>query len=237
MSGAEAFDASRQSEVANDGKQIVAWPAFDGSGPTDQIGSGTEQCKDQAIASEIGLDTAIDSPAVRSAGVQSGRRCGDTSGFVPIRLSELPACVPTLRASGHNVTRKVRLQRRRLTDLHGPKCAANGEDIPWIVDLFVAQELCPRAIRCIAEVVGQLVRSIPSTSGLRRIFAQEGKTRIRVSECDHVTGDEASARESSRTRLGPSSSGVQLSPSACAGVLPSSRLRSRSNQRRTPISL
>ena len=152
--------------MANDGKQVVAWPAFDGRGPTDQIGPGTEQCKDQAVADETGRDTAIDSPTAGFASVQSGRRCGDASGFVPIRLSELPACVPTLRTPGQNVTRKVRLQRRRLTDLHGPKCAANGEDIPWIVDLFVAQELCPRAIRRIAEVVGQLVCSIPSTSGL-----------------------------------------------------------------------
>ena len=53
----------------------------------------------------------------------------------------------------------------------------------------------------------------------------------------HVAGDEAKARASSRTLRGPLSPGDHSWPSACAGVLPSSRSRGRANRRRTPMSL
>ena len=78
----------------------------------------------------------------------------------------------------------------------------------------MAEELRPGTIRRVAEVVGQLARSVPPAGGLQRILPQKGKAGIGVAVGDHVAGDDANARASSRTLRGPSSPGDHPSPSA-----------------------
>ena len=147
------------------------------------------------------------------------------------------AIQPALPTAGQRRRRQVWLLRRLVTDVHRPQCPANRQQVLRIEDLLVTQELGPRPVRRIREIVCQLARRVPSPHGLRRIFAQKRETGISVTEGDHVAGDGPSAAANSRTCRGPSSSGPQSPSSKCPGVFPLSSLRGRWNQRRTPTSL
>ena len=100
-----------------------------------------------------------------------------------------------------------------VADVHRPQCPANRQQVLRIEDLLVTQELGPRPVRRIREIVCQLARGVPSTRGLRRVSPEERETRIGVTKGDHVAGDAPRAAANSRTCRGPSSFGPQ-SPSS-----------------------
>lgn len=85
-----------------------------------------------------------------------------------------------MRATEQKVAGQVRSQGGRFTNLDGPERTADREDVPRVIDLLVAQELGPGAVRRIAEVVGQFTGGVPPARGLRRIFPQERKSWVCV---------------------------------------------------------
>lgn len=144
---------------------------------------------------------------------------------------------PAFRATHQHLRRQSRTRRRFIADIDCPERPANRQQVLRIVDFLVTQELCPGSVGRIGEIVSQLAGRVPSSSGLRRIFPEERETGVRVAEGNHVAGDDPRAAARSRTCRGPASSGSQSPSSNRAGVLPSSILRGRWNQRRIPTSL
>ena len=109
-------------------------------------------------------------------------------------------------------------------DVHRPRCPANCQQVLRIEDRLVTQELGPRPVRRIREIVCQLARRVPSPRGLRRVFPKERETGVGVTKGDHVTGDGPSAVASSRTCRGPSSSGPQITVQQVRGRIPVEQL-------------
>src|SRR5262249_42516569 len=125
-----------------------------------------------------------------------------------------------------------------IADVCDPHLTADRRDVGGIGDFFVPKEFGPRAVRCIGEVVDRaLSRGVPAALRLATVFPQEWIACVHLPEDDHVAESAISSRASSRTRIGPSSSGSQLPFSTAAGARPSSSVRLRWNQRRTPMSL
>lgn len=144
---------------------------------------------------------------------------------------------PAAPVPGHGRVRQPRPIRRLVADLDGPERPSNLRQIRRIDDVLVTKELGPCAVRRIAEILRQLAFRVPSSGRLVGVFPQKGKPAVAMPERDHVAGDALKESASSRTRIGPSSSGRHSRPRVCAGVLPASALRGRSNQRRTPASV
>ena len=223
--------------MSDPGEEVRAWTAVDGRGPADDVRAAAEQREDLPVPVWAGLEAAIDAPSMGRAGLQCRRWRGDAVRVLAIPPDGLLACRPSFQSTSQCFARQFRSMRRDFADIDRPESAADGGEVLRVTDFFVSKKLRPSAVRRVAEVVGQLARLVPPAGGLRRILPQKGKAGIGVAIGDHVAGDDANARASSRTLRGPSSSGDHSSPSVCAGVLPSSRSRGRSNQRRTPMSL
>ena len=148
-------------------KQFFAWATFDSCGPADEIGPGAKECNDRAVPLGAWLEAAIDPPAVCAAWIQRGGGRGDAVHGCPTGLSELSACRPSFWPACQDLLREIGLEGWRLTDVDGPQCTANGEEILRIGNFFMAEKLGPGAVGGIAEIVGQLTGSIPSAGGLR----------------------------------------------------------------------
>ena len=223
--------------MSNSREEVRAGTAVGRRGPADDIRATTEQREDLPVAVRAGLEAAVDAPSVGRTGFQRRRRHGDAVGMFPMPPGGLLACGPGVRSADQCFVWKVRSMRRGFADVDRPEGAADGGEVLRIADFLVANKLRPGAVRRVAEVVGQIAGRVPPAGGLRGILPQKGKAGIGVAIGDHVAGDDANARARSRTLRGPSSPGDHSWPSTCAGVLPSSRSRARSNQRRTPMSL
>ena len=218
-------------------KHFCTGTPLDGGGPINQVRSWAKEGKDLAVSRRAWLKATVYAPAACAVGKERRRRRSNPVCMLAVLLRELLACGPGVTAASQGLGRQIRLERRRFSDVYSPQRPTNSKDVPRVVDLLVAQELGPGSVGSITETMGQLAGSIPSHGGLRRILAQKGNARVCVAVCGHVTGDDTRARASSRTRCGPSSSGDQPSASIRAGELPSGRRRTRSNHRRTPMSL
>lgn len=228
-------------------QQFLSRTACNDRGPAHQVRARPEKHENPAVPRRSGLEPAAHPKAVRPAWLQRGRRRREPL-FAPLfaaALSARPLLArgPAFQAAGQDLSRQPgqpgrgSRPRRRRSDIDSPQGAADREQVARIINLLMAEEFGPCAVRRITEIMGQLAGAVPSPCGLRRIFLQEGKARVGVAECDHTTDDAVRARASCRTRSGPSSSGVHGTPSIPAGVLPSRSLRGRSNQRRIPKSL
>ena len=97
-------------------------------------------------------------------------------------------------------------------DVDRPEGSADGGEILGVANFLVSKKLRPGIVWRVAELVGEIAWCVPPASGLRRILPQKRKAGIGVAIGDHVTGDDANARASSRTLRGPSSSVNHSSP-------------------------
>ena len=226
-----------QSEMLHGREQFRAWAAFLGGKPANKVRARSEERDDFAVPSGAGLEPPIHPPAVSACRAQRRGWRGDPVRARAIVSCRFLACRPGLQPTRHRRLRQGGSKRRHFSDVYGPKRPANGGEVLGIADLLMAEELGPGSVGGIAEIVGQLAGGVPSPGGLRVVLAQKRKARVGVAECDHVKGDDTRERATCRTRLAPSSSGDQWPASSRAGGLPSRRLRGRSNQRRTPMSL
>jgi len=105
-------------------------------------------------------------------------------------------------------------------------------------NLLMSQEFRPSPGRCVGEIVCRTFASaMPSSGRLSTEHRQLPVARIGVAIGNHVAPSDVRAEASSRTRVGPRSSGFQSSCKTCAGVLPSSCFRGRRNQPLIPMSL
>ena len=224
-------------EMSDPRQQVRAGPAVDGRGPADDVRAPADSANTCPSRSGPGWRP----PSTRHPWAAPGCSAADGAAMPSAcSLCRRAACWHAGQVSGPPVSvsrGKIRSMRRDFADIDRPEGAADGGEVLRVADLLVAKKLRPGAVRRVAEVVGQLAGRVPPAGGLRRILPQKGKAGIGVAIGDHVAGDDANARASSRTLRGPSSSGDHSSPRVCAGVLPSSRSRGRSNQRRTPMSL
>src|SRR5262249_49361360 len=125
-----------------------------------------------------------------------------------------------------------------VADLHGPHLTTDRVEILDVHDLLVAQELRPCRVWRFREIVrGALALAVPAPRRLRGAGPEERIARVNLTEDDHVPEKATSSRASARMRTAPSSSGSHPVPSSAAGERPSSCVRRRWNQRRTPMSL
>ena len=150
-----------------------------------------------------------------------------------------PAVVVRRRGSQQRRGAQAWPLTRRTRHLHRPKRAGDAGKIRQVNDLLVSEELRPRTVGCLAEVVNRsLTRPVPSGSGLISCFPEKWKAPIGVAEDDHVAAP-APTREAAsvRTRSTSGAAASQSAPSTCRGDRPSSWVRRRSNQRLMPKSL
>ena len=109
-----------------------------------------------------------------------------------------------------NVPWQIGACESRVAEVERPKGASDRRDVVRVGDLLVAQELRPRAVRRIAEVVrGAFTRRVPARGGLIGAFPQKRIAGIGVAETDHdhVAGDAVSAFARPRTCRRSGSSG------------------------------
>ena len=194
-----------RSEMPDLREQIRAWATVDGRGPADEVGTPAKQCEDLPVPVGAGSETAVDAPSACRARFERRRGRGDAVRVFAMLPSGLLACRPGVRSANQCLPRQIRSMRRDFADVDGPERAANGGDVLWVMDLLVAEELRPSTIRGIAEIMGRFAGCVPASGGLRRVLPQKGKAGIGVAVGDHVAGDGASVRASSRTRFGASS--------------------------------
>jgi hypothetical protein len=83
----------------------------------------------------------------------------------------LPAPCVCFGTAGENVPWKIDALGRQVADVDRPHLAADRLQICRIVDLLVAQELGPRAVGGVGEVVDRaFALAVPSAGGLRRVL-------------------------------------------------------------------
>ena len=201
------WTGSSASQMPEPGQEVRARTAIDGRGPADEVRAPAEQREDLPVPVGAGLEAAVDSPSVGRAGLQCRRRRDDAVGMFPMPPGGLLACRPGVRPADQCFDRQVRSMRRGFADVDRPEGAADGGEILRVANFLVSKKLRPGTVGRVAEVVGQLARRVPPACGLRRILPQKGKAGIGMAIGDHVAGDDARARASSRTLRGPSSPG------------------------------
>src|SRR5438034_201340 len=223
-------------------EDIRGWKSAIGGDPADELPRRAEDDDDAAVARGAlpnGVPKAIDRHASRAtARERRGRRDhAPDAGFAQPPRFGLTPCV-TLEAAGQHPLRQRGMFRGRGADLDRPYLTANRRDVFGVGDFFVPQEFGPGAVRRVGEVMRRpFAVGVPPACGLTSIGPQERIASIDLAKRDHVADSETSSRANWRTRIGPSSSGSQLPLSSATGARPSSSVRLRWNQRRTPISL
>ena len=75
-------------------KQIGAWAALNGGGPTNQVRAGAEEDKDLAVSLQSGLEAAVRVPAAGASLLQHGRWSGDPVRVGPVLLRKMLAFRP-----------------------------------------------------------------------------------------------------------------------------------------------
>ena len=244
-SGSDAFRATgappsgpRRREVADPSQQVTSRTTGCRRLPTDHVRPRTEEDDRDAVAGRAGPFAAFDPHSTRATRRERcrGRRQTWLSGQVEPRRLPLTGR-PARAVPGQDLDGKLGTHDRRVAHFHRPERPLNVEQVLWVVDLLVPEELGPGPVRGVRKAMRELPGMVPPPPRRRSGLAQEGKPGIGVPKRDHVAGKKPRAAASFRTRSGPRSSGVQAPISRSAGVLPPSAVRLRSNQRRTPISL
>ena len=221
------------------GQQLAARTAGNGCGPAGQVRPWTVEDEDLAVTRWARVEAAGHSPASRR-GRQEGRRgSGDRGSSV----SSQTTCLRLASLIRHGTTdddvqRNSRTYRRLVSHVYYPQRTPDTGQVLGLGDLLVAQELGPRSVRCVTEVVSRpFALRVPAPGWLRTTLPQKRIAGIGVAERDHVAGEETRAAARSRTRCGPGSSGCHVPSRSWAGERLSSSFRGRWNHRRTPNSL
>src|ERR1039457_2615656 len=120
-------------------------------------------------------------------------------GTQPARL--LLAFVVGRGSSGqHRRSQAWRVRRQFIRYLDGPQGAAHVHEIGLFSDAFVTQELRPRSVRCIREVLNRPFGwAMPAGGWLTAALQKESEAGVGVPEKDNVAGEAVSARASSCT--------------------------------------
>ena len=221
------------------GKKLTTRAAGNGGGPAGQVRPDPVQDEHLAVSCRAGPNAAVHSPASCCARQQSRGRRGNT-GCAPrpqtprFRLAPL-VCVGR---AGRELQRQCGPLRRLVSQVDGPQRTPDTGYVLGLGYLFMAQQLRPRTVRSVAEVVCRpLAQRMPSARWLRSPLPQKRIAGVGMAEPDHVAGENTRAAARSRTRLGPGSSGRHVPRRSWAGERLPSSLRGRWNQRRTPKSL
>ena len=135
---------------------------------------------------------------------------------------------PPVAASSGSVGRSGGSCSRSIA--HSPR--RDTSQVLGVGDLLLTQELGPRSVRCVTEVVSRpFALRVPAPGRLRTTLPQKRIAGIGVAERDHVAGEETRAAARSRTRCGPGSSGCHVPSRSWAGERLSSSFRGRWNHR------
>lgn len=225
--------------MPNVSQKLSWWTTVLDDRPADQVRTPSEQHDDPRRVRRARLHAAVDHVTPRAVRLERSGRSHETAGATGAQSFGF-APAPWIR-SGPAAKRSIRKRRTRfgqLRDVDRPHRPANPLEVRGIGDLLVAKELRPGTGGSVGEVVRRTTSGlVPSPRRLGGALPHEGPARVRVAEDDHVAGEPASEEASSRTRFGPSSSGVQWRASRAAGFLPPSADRGRANHRRMPMSL
>ena len=221
------------------GQQLAARTAGNGCGPAGQVRPRTVEDEDLAVTRWARVEAAGHPPAACCAGQQSRRRSGDRSSSLRPQATCL-GLAPLVRPgpTGGDSKWQCGALRWLVSQVDRPQRTPDTSQVLGLGYLLMAQELGPRAVRCVTEVVSRpFARRMPPTRWLRAILPKKRIAGIGMAESDHVAGEETRAAASSRTRCGPWSSGCHALPRSWAGAWLPSSFRGRLNHRRMPKSL
>ena len=207
--------------------------------PAQQAIRRTEDHHHYTVARIAWLNSCSDADPSRAAWQQGRRHRRETVDTRRSQRSRLGAAPRVgVEATGENVQGKIHSRRRLAANLDRPHLTTDRLEVRRIVDVLVPQELGPRTVGRVGEVVRRpLALAVPAAGRLRRVLPQKRIARVDLAEGNHVADIVTSSRASSRTRAGPASSGSHSPVSSCAGARPLSTLRFRPNHRRMPMSL
>ena len=180
-------------------KQFRTRPTVQCRLPTHQVGARPKQRVHQAIAIGSRMhSTAHNSPATSCTGLQRRRGRGNSCRALSVLPGDLLTILPGFRSPQRDVRSRTDTIVWRFPYFDRPDQSANRGKIGRIFDLLVSKELRPGAVRCVAQVVGQFSWRIPAAGWLRRAYPEKREAVVGVTERNHVTGEEVSARASSR---------------------------------------
>lgn len=207
-------------------------------GPPDQVRTAPEEHDDVTATRPARLQPARDAPSPGRTRAQRCRGSEQTGRAPPQEATRLdPARRIARQATAENPRRQAGPRERHLGQLDGPQRAPDRREVCFVANLFVPQQLRPRAVRCVGEVLDRsLTIAVPSPTRLELALPEEGEARVDVTEADHVATAPASERDSRATTLVSALSGSKPGPRIARGARPPSALRARSNQRRMPSS-
>ncbi len=221
------------------GKKLAARAAGNGCGPPGQVRPRTVEDEHLAVPRGAGAKATVNPPSSRRARQQSRRRSGDRVSSLRSQTTGL-RLAPLIRwkTTGDHFQGNFRPYRRLVSHVYCPQRTPDTGQVLGLGDLLVAQELGPRSVRCVTEVVSRsFALRVPAPGRLRTTLPQKRIAGIGVAERDHVAGEETRAAARSRTRCGPGSSGCHVLSRSWAGERLPSSFRGRWNHRRTPKSL
>ena len=226
-------------EVTHVTQQLAARTALSSGRPAVQIRPRPVEDDYLAVPRRTAAKAAVHVPASGGARQQSCGRSGNRGGSLRPQTPRFGLAARIRVRTAHQDRRRQRRVRRGLVpQVNRPHCAAYAGQVLRIGYLFMAQELRPRTVGRVAEVVGRALPSaVPAPGWLRAALPKERIPRVGVPKPDHVAGEERRAAASRRTRCGPGASGSHPPPRSWAGEQLSSSFRGRSNQRRMPNSL
>ena len=206
------------------------------SRPTHQVGAAPEQHEHPPVLGLGGLLPSVHHEPSGPPFRKRRTRCGQPDSPPPSHSgSESTAGSIGAQVALQDVSPEPGAEVRWRPDFDTPQGAVDPLEVGGVGDLLVTQELSPRAVRGIRQVVnGPLALVVPTGGRLCCGLPQKRKPPIDVAIGDQVDPESVNDCARPRTARGPRSSGSHSPLSAATGVRPPRAVRDRPNQRRTP---
>lgn len=205
--------------------------------PPDRVRASPEEHEDPWVAARPWPEAFVHS-VPRSA--RLSQRCGRDIQF-GVAVAPRSRCgLLTDRVSRRGALCHGGWHRRPVGVFHlyvnSPQCAGNPLKVGRVVDLFVPDELGPRAVRGVGKVLRwTFPGAVPPTLGLVGALPEERPAPVSMPEQQHQAGPGPSSEVASRrTTCTCGSSADQRPSSTSRGVSLSRAARGRLNQRRIP---
>ena len=197
-------------------------------GPPDEVRTRAEQDEDLFRARRGGAKSTLRAKPARRGRVKGCRWSDQALGASSPDPASLAAALvirrETARERGVIETGTC---PRRTGHLDRPDGSSDTLEVQGVRDAFVSQELGPRAIRRLGEVMhGSFPHVVPTSGILRSRLPQEGEAGIGVPKDFHVAAPTpAKAAASCRTLSTSWEAGSHSDPRTCRGERPSSCAR------------
>lgn len=207
--------------------------------PTHQVGPPPEQDEDPPVLGLGRLLAAVDYETPGRPPRQSSTRRGQPGCPPPSHAGSVPTTGRIRpQVALQDISPKARTNLGHRPDLDTPQTPVDSLELGGVGDLLVTQELGPRSVGGVGQVVNRpLPLVMPAGGRLVGGLPKEREAPIDVAIGDQVDPKLSNDRDSPRTARGPGSSGSQSPVSTASGDRPSSAVRGRPNHRLTPKSL